>query len=243
MARRNQIPPYEIMRHGSGAKGIGVSSSGVADDAEQDESQSSLEGVGDARRGKAPWWVGSASPLVLRLPRGVAVAVVAGIFLVVVMAYWVGKSRGQSIEKDAQKQAQTIGTRVGSPRPGGIYISQAGETDGGGGSQPSTVQTYREEKRENGLNYFRLATTDVEEGTLLAEFMAAAGIDIQLVIDENKGRCVVYVVERGFRPNELSSDARRDLESRLLSLGRLWKQQRSGNNDFTSMQPEKYTGG
>jgi len=237
MARRDHIPPYEIMRS-RGERGVPGDVSGDHDAGGGQDSAAAPSS------GKAPWWVGSAAPLVLRVPRGLAVAGIAGLLLLVILAYWVGKSRGRSLEQQAQAQVEGPQTGVGSQRPGSVYESrtqrpgpEAATTD-----DPPEIRTHQAEKREQGLNYFRLATIDPEEGRQIAEFMAAAGIDIQLNIDENRGRCVVYAVERGFRANELDSDERRALQSDLMRLGRLWKQQRSGNTDFNSMQPERYNG-
>lgn len=242
MARRDEIPPYEIMRQRAASGG-----------AAPKPREASTLGDGGRRSG-SPWWVGASSPLVLRLPRGLAALAVLGLLLVVVLAYWVGASRGKSAAEAAyaQQQGQTGGV-IGPRGVGGISVSRAGGPGGsqgngeagagGSGGEPvQEVVTTFSEQRERGLNYFRLVYTSREEGEAMAEFMARNGIDIQLVLVDNDRSCIAYAVDRGFRSDERDSDARRYYESQLKELGDLWKQRGSGNSGFSTAYLELYKG-
>ena len=183
---------------------------------------------------------------------GLAVVVLAGLLLVMVLAYWVGSARGRGAAEAAYEARQGAGVGVPGPRGvGDISISRpqdppavapgpgqvAGDPAGGQVVEP----TYAEQ-RERGLNYFRLVATSREEGEEIAQFMASARIDIQLVLIDNDRSCIVYAVERGFRSDELNSDARRQHESHLRALGNQWRELGSGHSNFNTMIPERYQG-
>ncbi len=240
MARRDDIPPYEIMRQRSAGGGAVPGP------------RTSEPSAKSSRSGGSPWWVGASSPLVLRLPRGLAALAVLGLLLVIVLAYWVGASRGRSAAEAAyaQQQAQAGGIVPGPRGVGAVSVSRAGGPggngeageNGNGTESPQEVVTTFTERRERGLNYFRLIYTSREEGEAMAEFMARNGIDIQLVLVDNDRSCIAYAVDRGFRSDERDSDARRYYESQLKELGDLWKQRGSGNSGFSTAYLELYKG-
>ncbi|MFI4859321.1 MAG: hypothetical protein ACIAXF_01430 [Phycisphaerales bacterium JB063] len=241
MARRSDIPPYEIMRQRAADKAAAASGPAAASDPPTP--------VG---AGPSPWWVGATVPIVLRIPRGLAVLSILGLLLLVMLAYWVGTARGRSAAQQQIAQGNPDAAVLAGPRGVGrvSITSEQDAVDGPGASQagdggPSpqqVVQTTFEERRERGLNYFRLVKTSREEGEQIAAFMAQAQIDIQLVLEDNERSCVVYAVERGFRGDELNSDARRQHESHLRALGNQWKQLGSGHSNFGTMIPERYSG-
>ena len=85
MPGRRDIPPYEIMRLTGAA---GPASSGPTPHRER----------GTTLGGRAREWVGSLtdrSPVVLRVPKGVALAAMAGVVLAVLGAYFFGHWRGE----------------------------------------------------------------------------------------------------------------------------------------------------
>lgn len=241
MAPRGNIPPYEIMRR-RGSEGP-ASADAPAEPAASTGSRSEA----------SPWWVGATVPVVLRLSRGMAVLIVVGLLGLLVLAYWVGASRGRSAAEARFAEQLEGNGGVGGPRGvGQISVSrqpEPGGTGGNGGSDasddppgPTVVETSYTERRERGLNYFRLVYTSREEGEQIAAFLAQARIDTQLVLVDNDRSCIVYAVDRGFRGDELNSDARRQHESHLRALGNQWRELGSGHSNFNTMIPERYSG-
>ncbi|MEM9110389.1 MAG: hypothetical protein AAGC72_10240 [Planctomycetota bacterium] len=233
MAKRDQTPPYEIMRSRGGASGGGAPSAGeglpgAADPAESDE------GGIPRPPGRAPWWVGSASPLVLRVPRGVAVLSVMGLLLVIVVAYWVGSMRGAASAKpDASDPG--MGERAG---PNGFFISPEDGYDGPEVEVPEDDLIV--EQREPGLNYMQLITSTREDCERLARFFGSRGVAIQLVKSNNEGLWVAFAVKRGYRADEMGSESQQRYEQMLRSLGRQYKQ--NGGVDLSTMLFNRYDG-
>ena len=241
MSRRSDIPPYEIMRQQRLAE---QASSKKAERVEPVDSA-------DPGLGPSPWWVGASVPIVLRIPRGLAVLCGVGLLLLLVLAYWVGASRGWSAAQSELADQQTDrATQGGTRGVGAVSISRLSEGEQEQGSSdsgdagPVEIHTSLDERRERGLNYFRLVRTSREEGEQIAAFMAQAQIDIQLVLLDNDERCIVYSVERGFRSDERNSDARRQHESHLRALGNQWRALGSGrsHSNFNTMILDLYEG-
>lgn len=262
LRRRDQIPPYEIMRSraNTGAPGVGA---GEPVDAEQpgpsvkpDASTSgSPPAAAASSRSKpaasapepsgaaAPWWVGSSAPIVLRVPRGLALIIVVGVLLLLVLSYWVGTVRGRSAANQlAQERAPSSAEPVARRTPP-IAITDAGDRGANEVENQAgpAVQVFAE-RRETGLNYLCLLTGDRDECVRLAEFLADKQVAIQLVNRDN-GSCVVYAVDYGFRGSELSSDECLAYKRKLQDLGRAWK--RFNNNrgsDLGTMYYALFTG-
>ena len=232
MAKRDQTPPYEIMRSRGGASGSGASGPGEGGSAEAPTSE---EDRIPRPPGRAPWWVGSASPLVLRVPRGVAIFSVVGLLLVIVVAYWVGSIRGAASARPEAAEAG-MGQRTG---PDGFFVSP---DDGYAGPEvevPEDALTV--ERREPGLNYMQLITSTREDCEKLARFFGARGVAIQLVPVHNRGLWVAYAVKRGYRADELGSESQQRYEQMLRSLGRQYKQS-NGGTDLSTMIFKRYDG-
>lgn len=229
MAKRDQTPPYEIMRSRGGASGSGAQGVGEADEPVVSETDRIPRPPG-----RAPWWVGSASPLVLRVPRGVAILSVLGLLLVIVVAYWVGSIRGA-----AGAQPEAIETGLGERSgPNGFFISPTDDYAGPEVDVPKDALTT--EQREPGLNYMQLITSTREDCEKLARFFGARGVAIQLVPVHNKGLWVAYAVKRGYRADEMGSESQQRYEQMLKSLGRQYKQ--SGGTDLATMIFNRYDG-
>ncbi|MEO0477147.1 MAG: hypothetical protein AAF085_14435, partial [Planctomycetota bacterium] len=147
MAKRDQTPPYEIMRSRGGASGSGASAGSEGGPAEAPENE---EDRIPRPPGRAPWWVGSASPLVLRVPRGVAILSVVGLLLLIVVAYWVGSMRGAASAKPEATDVG-MGQRTG---PDGFFVTP---DDGYSGPEVEVPEdALAVERREPGLNYMQL---------------------------------------------------------------------------------------
>jgi len=217
MAKRHDTPPYEIMRSRGGASGGSTFGEGVVPEAPVREEESIPRPPG-----RAPWWVGSASPLVLRVPRGIAILSVAGLLLLIAVAYWVGSIRGAAAaEPDPVEPG--LGQRTG---PNGFFVSPEDDYAGPEVDVPEDALTV--ERREPGLNYMQLITSTREDCEKLARFFGARGVAIQLVPVHNKELWVAYAVKRGYRSDEMGSESQQRYEQMLRSLGRQWKQTNGG---------------
>lgn len=235
MAKRDYIPPYEIMRSRSGSSAGGTAPN--ADESEADRPASNERDNVSLQARPAPWWVGSASPLVLRVPRGVAILGVVGLLLLIVIAYGVGVIRGAAW---AQPEAADpgMGDRAG---PNGFFMSPDDDYAGPEVSVPEEDLTV--ERREPGLNYMQLITSTREDCEALARFFGARGVAIQLVPVHNKGLWVAFAVKRGYRSDEMGGESQMRYEQMLRSLGRQWKQSNSGRGtDLSTMIFNRYDG-
>jgi hypothetical protein len=230
MAKRDYTPPYEIMR----SRG---SASGNAGEGGVPESPGGQEESIPRPPGRAPWWVGSASPLVLRVPRGIAILSVAGLLLVIMVAYWVGSMRGAAAA-NPEPVEPGLGERTG---PNGFFVSPEDDYEGPEVDVPEDALTV--ERREPGLNYMQLITSTREDCEKLARFFGARGVAIQLVPVHNKGLWVAYAVKRGYRSDEMGSESQQRYEQMLRSLGRQWKQTNGGRGtDLSTMIFNRYDG-
>lgn len=248
MAKRDQTPPYEIMRIRAtgGATGSAPPVSGEqdplgsnadsADGAEGQPTRSELP-VTKAVPNRAPWWVGSSAPLVLRLPRGIAILGLAGVLLVIVLAYWVGSMRGAA-SAEPEVVDSGLGERAG---PSGWFESPQDTYEGTEVDVPEKPLTA--ERREPGKNYMQLITSSREDCEQIATFFGEAGVAIQLVPVNNKELWVAYAVMRGYRGDELSSESCKRYEQKLRALGRKFKASNNGQGtDLSTMIFKRYNG-
>lgn len=238
MARRDQTPPYEIMRsrQPGGASGVGPSgSSGLPSEGGPSMPVPNASEPATTTPGRAPWWVGSSAPLVLRVPRGLALLAVVGVLGVIVLAYLVGSARGAASAKPDPEDA-SLGERSG---PDGYFVSSEDGYEGTEIDVPGDALTA--ERREPGLNYMRLIQSNEADCRKLAEFFGSRGVAIQLVLVNNARSCIAYAVKRGYRGDELDSESCKRYRQQLLSIGQQWKIQ-NGNRgtDLSTMYFELY---
>lgn len=231
MPKRDQTPPYEIMR--GRARGGSVARGGESESVVNEKAAAASDELGNeesvAASGAGPWWVGSSSPLVLRVPRGLALLAIGGLIVLVVVAYWVGTVRGaagvERIESDA--------LAIDRPGPAGWFEADDAVYDGPIVLPPDEVLF--KDVREPGLWYLRLmSTSSPDDARKLAEFMQARGVAMQLVMSNNGRSCVAYAIDRGYRTDEKDGPAAQYYLSRMRQLGRLWKQENGGRGDDLS---------
>ncbi len=239
--RRDQIPPYEIM--GRTPRGEGAAEGEPKGGAAPKASASGRMPAAESMAGLGEWLRTWNEPVVLRTPKGVAALVLAGVLGLLVLAYWVGHSRGDAAA--AERIAQELADRAGlshprlPPRGGGAASS--GEASGdtaspstGGGEAPAT--------RRAGLNYFVLAHNPPEQAEALVRFLATYGVEAAVIPGHNTGLAKVVAL-RGFSRDQLVSDGRREYEARLRRIGREWKAA-NGNKgkDLSDLYLELYKG-
>ncbi|MFN3168935.1 MAG: hypothetical protein ACE37H_17945 [Phycisphaeraceae bacterium] len=238
MAKRDQTPPYEIMRSrqpGSASGGHSLGSAGLPADSGASQPVPAVSEPAAGVPSRAPWWVGSSAPLVLRVPRGLALLAVVGVLGVIVLAYLVGSARGSASAKPDPEDA-SLGERSG---PDGYFVSSEDGYEGTEVAVPGDPLTA--ERREPGLNYMRLIQSNEADCRKLAEFFASRGVAIQLVLVNNAQSCIAYAVKRGYRGDELDSESCKRYRQQLLSIGQQWKVH-NGNRgtDLSTMYFELY---
>ena len=224
MPKRDQTPPYEIMRGRSGqtptSTGVG---SGPAQPPEPGE-QSDAYSPGHVPS-RAPWWVGSSSPLVLRIPRGLAVLAVVGLLLLIVLAYWVGSKRGEAAAAPDEQETALMGDRSA---PQGYFVADEEDYEGPQEDVPEMI--VEEDRRVNGMCYIRLMESSEADCRRVAEFFASRGVAILLLRRDN-GNFRVYVIERAYPPDQRFSDSAQYYLERMREYGREWKISNGGRGD------------
>lgn len=236
MPRRDQTPPYEIMRSSARPPSARDAAAKPTEPASPEPASSPPTSPATPTT-KAPWWVGSSAPLVLRVPRGLAILIVAGVLVLIFVAYGVGSIRGA-----AGAKPQAIEPGIGDrPGPSGWFETEAAGYDGPEVEVPEVA--FDAERREPGLNYMRLIQSTPEDCRVLAAFFGARGVAIQLVTVNNGRSCIAYAVKRGYRADELGSESCDLYEKQLRTLGRQWKANNGGRGtDLATMYFERYDG-
>lgn len=256
-------PPYEVMgdlarRRASGRRPGGTDEA----EAEPDPSASAAETTAEAGDSAGPsgaarlwqWAASRGAPLTLRVPRGLAAAVVTGVLGLLVLAWWVGYVQGEHaaetrFERGLQGQAARMQQGPPTDAGGAAAGSARGEQVSGGAGQ-STAATgdgpLGQNAREAGLNYDVLLTCDLNRARDLAAFYRSRGVAIHLEnLDNNRAQ--VWVVGQGYRPSALASDNRPKDPSyieRVIELGKQYARQHEGIAPAELSQPQmtKYQG-
>lgn len=194
----------------------------------------------------ASWWERTKYPVMLRVPRGYVA--LAGIFLVsiVVLAYMVGQSRGmrEGIAQTRAEYEQVYGSDAGA-----VAFVPGRERQGSGTgaviAEPDAADNAfyitTEDPREEGKNYFVVATDDEAGAKRLLKFLAARNVEAAGFATD-RGLYQVIVLW-GFAGSERSSSKVKDYERSLQRLGAEWGRM-PGGRSFTSqgMYPERYNG-
>ncbi len=184
------------------------------------------------------WRTGASEPMVLRVPRGVAVGLLAGLVGLLVLSYWVGYSRGDS---SAQRRvraeyepALTDSGRVPPPR----YRSDGAGTGVQGGA--ISPQGY-DDPRVPGRNYLVLALYPPDEARRLQAFLAGRQVDVMVGLRNNKELSQVIALNGFTREQMRDSDAEETFKAKLRGLGREWKAANGGKgDDLSSMYFDRY---
>lgn len=238
MARRkDQLPPFEIMGSAPPRKPWHERARQGGDEPEADAG----EPAGPVRSEGVPpgqWWQWlshAGPPLVLRVPRGLAISVVLGVLGLLVVAYWVGVERGEAKARHALTAPQ-------EPAPSRFDRVPAVTDDAPGGEaqRPPLDAAAAGDPREPGLNYLVLATWNRRDARRLASFLAAQGVATVLE-PWNNDRFRVVAVNRGFPPDAI--DERRAYRNRMLEIGKAWKRHNNGRGTaLEDMHFDKFEG-
>lgn len=248
MAARSRAnrPPYEVMAGRPAQAGAPD-----AQEASRDEAAPlsvSPAAANDDGQPGAPMLSGGGpgQPLLFRVPRGVAVmAVVVGL-VVIILAYWVGRTQGRhaALNEFGLSRTEPIAPEGGA-RPAPSGFAPPAEAPAGSaraaipGPQPiSASDLPREDTRQSGLNYLVLALYDRVGAERLVDFLGANGVDATIVRSNNDRFSVIDL--RGFTAKELEGSAYREHRNKLRRLGQIWKREHNGATDLSDMWPKKH---
>lgn len=241
--RSRGIPPLEVMGRRSADH---QSPTQTVPDA----TDSLSRGPDDYPSHRGDLWSRAQQPMVLRVPRGLVLLIVAGTIGLFVLAYSVGHSRGAAAALATSAEDQEPG-RARPPAPRRAGAGSDADSGVGPGSEtgfpadsaanvdlqanPLGVDT-----REVGLNYYNIAMYDRETAERLIQFLYGHGVESCAVPLQN-GRLFQVVDLYGIAPGRVSDlgKKRKDL---LMQLGKSWKKDEKGPGDLSDAWAEKYTG-
>ncbi|MFW5682728.1 MAG: hypothetical protein ACOC1G_06955 [Phycisphaeraceae bacterium] len=231
MARRkDHLPPFEIMgstppRRPWHERGRG---------AEEESEPRTRESASPVRSDGVPpgqwlqWLSHAGPPLVLRVPRGLAISVVLGVLGLLVVAYWVGYERGESAatpQYETQDRSDRIPAVIrrdaGEGSNNGPTTSTAGNPDGvasldaGGAVDPRTP----------GHNYMVMARRNRRDAQRLAQFVMDQGVET-ILVPLRDDMFLIVATERGFE--SVRSEEAQAYRNRLREIGRAWKRHNQG---------------
>lgn len=238
--RRDNTPPYEIMGNrpsvpqasGRGPRPRSSAGAGIS---------GFFESIADT------WRSGASEPLTLRVPRGMAVAMLAGLLGLLVLAYWVGYSRGDSAA-DKRVRAEYEPALADDGRappersvtaPGTGPGSRINATNNGPGTASAPVT--QSDPRVKGNNYLILALYPEEEARRLKAFLAQRQVEVMVGPRNNKGLCQVIALNGFTREQVRDTDAAERFLTKMRALGRDWKAANDNRgDDLASMYYDKY---
>ena len=218
-ARRDRSTPYELM--GSSIGRAASSRSHREPDRPVDRSHHHANPL-------VRWWAqsGAGIPILLRIPRGIAVLVVVGLLAGMLLAFWVGTlvagPDGAPLAGDPPPPRQPP---LGWSPPD----NNQHQADPVQSRQTSRDQARTGDPRQPGRNYFLLASVYTHaEAHRLSEFLAGHGVET-IVVPGNNDRSAVIAVDQGFTgENDPAVAAYRQ---RLLQAGQAWRRHAPEHRD------------
>jgi hypothetical protein len=241
---RNTLPPFEVMT------GLGRSARRTGSASE------STEGAAPpgTSAGGGSWRQQLRQPIVIRVPRALAIATVALALGLLVLAYWVGHIRGSRTDSESGESRAGGAVQI---EAGGAVAKAPGGGEGGAGSRqegssagarkgPAGAETSEEalvrDPREPGLNYFILARRPRDAALEAARFLEKHGVDAAVVPQENTDLDLL-IDARAYTSAELKKGAHQDQRRFLGMLGRTWKRHHGGAGDWSDLYIEKHQPG
>jgi len=245
MARRHSTPPYEIMgRRLPEPSGEGAAEEGAVREGEGPGADRPATTHG--RGGRARVVSGLSEPVVLRVPRGLAVLAIVAVLGLIVLGYAVGHRRGygagEAAEAGRAEEELRMVTRLAQRQVDGALGAGRGDGTGGGESSETGREGRFDDPRRRGLRYFVVSHEPADEAARLIAFVERSGVDAAAVPSDNP-RFVKVIATQGFTADELRSATGRDYEQALRQIGRAWKDANNGRGkDLSDLYPELYEG-
>ncbi|NBC10633.1 MAG: hypothetical protein GVY24_02730, partial [Planctomycetes bacterium] len=204
MAKKDAIPPFEIMRRPPAGAAGDPTPPPLSPSADTDRTGSVDRG--GPSPGGAPWWVGSSAPIVLRVPRGLAVVICLALLGLIVLAYYVGYAKGNGdlaakINQAVEDELVLAGRGLPPPEVRGGTDILGRDTQGADGAREGDrAAAGSEDPRTAGLNYMVLATLPPDDALPLVRFLREHGVETILVSVTVRGseQVQVVAVNKGF---------------------------------------------
>lgn len=192
-----------------------------------------------------PRWKLHASRVV-RVPTGY-LFIGAGVALAVIaLAYSIGFTAGQHRRDrlDAQRLAAGRGDRAALPIHDPLLEEapqQFSAPTNGVSPASKTIPSISTtgDPRIEGMNYYVVAYYGPELAQRAAVFLRDHGVDATVVMAHN-GRFRFVISLKPFPPGTMASAEARDHEALLKRLGRIWKRDYNGPDDFSEVWAQKY---
>ncbi len=210
MARRSrELPPYEVL---GGRRSVGAPQRGDAGEtvAGPDQDESLI----------ARWLARTRNPIVVRIPRGFAILIGAGVLGLVALAYWVGQARGTA---DVEQ--------VGPAAP--VLVPEGYDWPQVAGRRYFVLTAFPVNQRR--------PSESLKLALHCARFLRRNGVETAIEPLANGDLQLVDLM--GFEPDEVGTDAWHDRMGRLKRLGRSWKVNHGGADEFSMMRAEPYNAG
>ena len=188
------------------------------------------------------WHASASEPLMLRVPRGMALSLLGGALLLLMLAYWVGHSRGSSAaEQRVRAEFFTGESDAGRLPPEAFHLDENPVQGSETAVTPTRDPKTEADPRIPGRNYLVLALYPYDEAKRLQRFLAGHEVEVLVGPRNNKGLCQVVALT-GFTGEQMrSTDAAERFRNRLLSLGRDWKASNDNKgDDLSTMYYSKY---
>ncbi len=195
----------------------------------------------------------------LRVPTGYLFVAGAAAIAGLILAYSIGFTAGQKKRDrlDAQRlaaqttrQAENLPTRdpLLAPTNSPANAASPDRPRSGPADQPTRASETRTapstrpagDPREPGLNYFIVAYDRQAEAERAAEFLRSNGVPAAAVPADTSPDRYYVVSLRGFPASEVGSSAYTEHRSLLMRLGRVWKRDHRGTDDFSSVWAQKH---
>ena len=218
---RNSPPPYELMSTGSApahSPGPVASVSGA------------IQGAPTSSSLIASWWAKVQQPVVWRVPWGLMILLCVALIGLIVMAYWVGLTRGARFA--LAQETDTNEPRGNTPNQAVAVMGTLPEIAKSDTTAGARQTEQRTGLREVGLNYFVLAHYPRADAERLVSFLNGNGIDAAAFRLHNKDLFQVVALY-GLSRDKIYSPARKEFEQQMRHLGRQWKAEGHGP-DFST---------
>ena len=225
--QRNQLPPYEIMRQQAERPAVARPETGPR------YSQRLREAL-------TGWWPRADAPIVLHVPKGIAVAVLGGILGLILISYWVGHQRGITATDARYEIMSQQQVNLYRPREAPVQRPRSQTQQSTPLSQLSTTVGNRH--RQQGMNHLILATETSERAKELIQFFQIYGVAAAAYPADTKGLVQVWDL-RSFPGEEKGFKNWNEHKRKLQRIGRQWKQH-NGNkgSDLSDMYYKLYQG-
>ena len=201
------------------------------------DDQTEPPGPSDASPARPFAWL--AHPVGFRLTRGMVAVLLLIVVALLIGAYVIGTRRAKHNQQITGPLADLRNGPINDALLNPDAVSFAPDPPNGSNHADSNVPG----PRKPGLNYFiimQVGKSYRDDADRAVDFMARHGIDCQVVPVKNKADWNVVVL-RGFAQPRTDPQALA-LRQELLALGRIWKSQQNGANNWSDLYPAKYEG-